>query len=474
MSPSAKHPPFWLLAALLFTGYLLLPIVFPLIGQYNHAPLRDIRFFAPSALGGVAYALLFLALYALYVVAWRRVQQYGATLKSILASTILFSIPLLLTYPINATDIFRYFIRGRVTSLHGASALTTPPNAFPNDPYLILAGEWAGETSPYGPLWELLAGGTTSLVGDDLFTGLLAFKLIALLAHLIIAVIIWKATQGSHNKQAANALLWAWNPALLFMFVVDGHNDALMLLWLAAGHLLMRRRPLPGILVAVLAPLTKPIAALALPFLFLAQWRALESVRAQARYLLLTTAGVFMLTIATFYPLGSPLDLVRRLLTEASEAVGFSPGILLVLIGERFFPGIDILAAVNLGSSIGMLLFAAFALYLLWRVWRGMSALAAIAAAFASYLVTAFTFRIWYSTWTFIWPVMSREEQPRLLASGLWFLLTAHLSILIYGHLRVHLLGGDQLLAHLIGVPFTFLLPLLLAYRFPLTPARTG
>jgi hypothetical protein len=47
--------------------------------------------------------------------------------------------------------------------------------------------------------------------------------------------------------------------------------------------------------------------------------------------------------------------------------------------------------------------------------------------------------------------------------AGFWFLFTAQLSVLIYGKLRTSLLAGEHVYAHLIGVPFTFLLPLLLA-----------
>jgi len=50
-------------------------------------------------------------------------------------------------------------------------------------------------------------------------------------------------------------------------------------------------------------------------------------------------------------------------------------------------------------------------------------------------------------------------------------LLTTQLSVLIYGHARVYLLGGSQFAAHLIGAPFVFLLPLILAkIAAPFTP----
>jgi hypothetical protein len=50
------------------------------------------------------------------------------------------------------------------------------------------------------------------------------------------------------------------------------------------------------------------------------------------------------------------------------------------------------------------------------------------------------------------------------LRAGLWFLFTVQLSVLIYGHLRAYALGSSQLTAHLIGIPFVFLLPYLLAF----------
>ena len=47
------------------------------------------------------------------------------------------------------------------------------------------------------------------------------------------------------------------------------------------------------------------------------------------------------------------------------------------------------------------------------------------------------------------------------LATGLSFLLTSQLSVLIYGQIRTELLGSSQLGAHWLGVLFTFLIPIL-------------
>lgn len=469
MSLLKKRSTFIALALFSLACYLLLPLYFPLLGQYHRAPLRDIRSFAPGAGEGLAYGLLFLLLYAAYGAAWRYVAQRGAKRWQILLPVLLFCLPLLLTYPINATDVFRYFVRGRVTALYDESAFSVPPSAFPDDPYLPLAGQWATATSPYGPLWERLAATVTILSGQNLLASLLIFKAIAIGSHLGTGYVIWRAGDRlSSHRRAATTLLWVWNPALLYMFAMDGHNDALMIFWLAFGYFLLQQRPLLGFLIAALGALTKPIAVLALPFLLLSHWRKLDDWSARWRYLLAAAGGSLILAVVAFAPFGSPLTLAIRLLTEASESVGFSPGVLLVLLGQRLELLVDVERAVQMGTVASLSLFALLSLGLLWRTWRGMGATRAIAATFAAYLSLAFTFRVWYSTWPFIWLILDRNNHRRALSAGFWFLLTAHLSVLIYGHLRVYAFSGDQLVAHLAGVPFTFILPLLLANWFPL------
>lgn len=470
MLRSLTRPPFWLLALLSLATYATLPFLFPLIPHYAQAPLLDVRSFTPTLAGGIGYALLFLLLYALYVLAWQSLPRRNRSLLTILALAALFALPLIFTYPLNATDLFRYFVRGRVTAVYGESSLAVPPDAFPQDPFLPLAGDWAGETSPYGPVWELIAAGITLLSGQNLLAGLLAFKGLGLATHLGIGGLIWHLTSDwVHGRRAAATLLWTWNPALLYIFVVDGHNDGLMLFWLLLGLWLMRRRrPLPGFLLAVLAPLTKPIGLLPLPFLLLHHLRGLPTWRRRMRHTLLAGAGALGLTALAFLPFGSPLELTLRLVRETSEAAGFSPGVLLVLLAQRA----DLSLPLAPVATAGLAIFTALALWLLWRTWQGRPALRAAADVFAGYLLTALTFRIWYSAWLFPWLLLDKEGDRRRMHAGLWFLLTTQLSVVLYGHLRAFLLSGDQLLAHLIGVPFTFGLPLLLARVLTRPPAK--
>ena len=174
-------------------------------------------------------------------VAWANILTWPRRLLMLLA------LPLLFAYPINATDVYRYVIRGRVASAYGQSPFVAPPAEFIGDPFMPLAGEWAGETSPYGPLWEVVAAGVTAVSGDNLLLGVVLFKLLALACFLAGGALIWAAA-GERPGRVAAALLWAWNPALLLTFALNGHNDALMMglvvfaLWLAFNFLLSRTR----------------------------------------------------------------------------------------------------------------------------------------------------------------------------------------------------------------------------------------
>lgn len=451
---------------LMLAGFGIIRLWFPLALHYNQVPQLDIRSFTPSPVAGLAYGLLLCGLFALYGWAYRRVRVAARPPAGwILATTaVLFGLLLLNTYPINATDVYRYVIRGRVNSVYGQNQFAVPPNAFPDDSFAPLAGEWAGETSPYGPLWELVATGLTAVSGDNLYLGLLLFKGLGLLAHLGCTLLIWRLLQErAAAERAALTLLWAWNPALLLTFVVNAHNDALMLFWLLLGLWQTRRgHGMTGFLLMVLAPLTKPIGLLPLPLFFLALWRRQPTGQARVRALAVSSVGALLLIVLFFLPFGSPLDLAQRLLRESSQIAGFSPATLLLLV-NRALGGTWSLPAVANGARVPFLLLV---LWLTWRTWNGRSPMHGAAEVFGGYVLHALAFRLWYAVWLFPWTLVQRsEESGYYIRAGVLFLLTTQLSVLIYGHLRVYALGGSQLWAHLIGVPFTFLLPLLLATR---------
>jgi hypothetical protein len=468
----------------LLVGYGLTALFFPLAPHFNQLPLPDVRTFTPSLAAGLLVGLGFVSLYWLY---GQAVRQQPVGVRLILTTAVLFALPLLFTFPFNATDLYRYFIRGRISSIYGQSPFTEAPAAFPQDPFGPLAGEWATESSPYGPLWELTAAAVTALAQDNLYLGLILFKVVGLVSHLLIAGLIWLLLADSTVAERGRAaLLWAWNPALLFIFVVDAHNDGLMLFWLLLGlwvaQLKLQRpsalRLALAFTIMCLAPLTKPIGLLPLPFFLAAFWRQLPDTAGRLSFLLMSTVGGLAALGLAFLPFGSPLALAARLAQEAGTGGGFSITTLLLLLNQRLSWGLSWALLTNVTRVAAGLI----VLWLLWRTWRGRSPDRAAADVFALYIFQALNFRIWYSVWVMPWVILGsrgEEEQGKggggsvgwqgsgryRLRVGLFFLLTTQLSVLIYGHLRVYALGGDHFPAHLIAVPFVFGLPFLLALR---------
>jgi hypothetical protein len=211
--------------------------------------------------------------------------------------------------------------------------------------------------------------------------------------------------------------------------------------------------------------LVKPIGVLALPLFFVSIWRERDSWAKRIRFLLLTAAGGLLLAMVSFVPFGSPLELGQRLMHEAAAGAGFSPATLFILLGQ------DLGYTLSLGAvaRATLLLFGLLLLWLLWRTWRGRSAVRGTADIYFGYLLQALNFRIWYAAWPFPWLLLDagtggqeRHTDFRL-RYGLWFLLITQLSVILYGHIRVYLLGGSQLLAHIFGVFFVFALPCFLA-----------
>ena len=470
--------PLWLWILFSLTAYSVLALWFPLLPHYRRVPLQDVRSLAPSLAEGLAYGLLLCLLFAFFALAYRRVRHgfEKPGIWTLVGVSCLFSLPLLLVYPINANDIYRYVIRGRIQSVYAANPFSAAPNSFPADPFLPLAGEWAGATSPYGPLWELAAALVTRLSGNSLLMGLMGFKLLGLLAFAATAVLFWHLFSVAENNngeeglrdpasRAAKTLLWAWNPALLLIFVADGHNDALMIFCLILGvYVISRKFVVLGFLLMLLGVLVKPIGILALPLFFISIWREQHSLAKRMRFLLLSSAGGLMLALIAFLPFGPPLQLGRRLLQEAAAGAGFSPAALLLLLGQELGFSIS-LAAV---ARATLLAFALFVLWLLWRTWRGRSPLRGTADIYFGYLLQALNFRIWYAAWPFPWLLLdaAADQRPKTalrLRYGMWFLLTTQLSVILYGHIRVDLLHGSQLQAHVLGMIFVFIVPYLMA-----------
>ncbi len=456
----------FLIPLFMLAGYCLLPLWFPLIPHYQQ-DVTDLRGFAPSLLSGLAYAGLLMTLFGLN---WLAAHRVAFSPRLILLLSCLYGLPLLFVYPINANDVFGYFLQGRIT-LSGASPYAVSPAEVETE-YAALAGEWADSVSPYGPVWTGVEAFLSWTTNGDLLRTLVGFKLVGLLSVLGVGWLIFELTRLATQREDGarrNAILWLWNPAVLFMLVIDAHNDGVVLFWLLLGLWVWKKHDLPllATMIMLLAPLTKLSGIVPVPFFAVAILRSLPNLSARLRYVGLSIVGAIILIFLTFLPFGSPRDLFVRLLSESQAGGGFSPLAFVHFIGETV-PGIEL----SIGEWVawGTPLFVIISGLLLIGVFLGQSASQKSAESYYVYLITAFKFRIWYALWPFPFALISGSPYHRRAAYLL--LVTSQLSVILYGHVRIYLFNGNHAVAHLVGVPFTFLLPLILPFLIK-TPKMT-
>ena len=101
------------------------------------------------------------------------------------------------------------------------------PASLPGDPFQPYVA-WQGDPSPYGPLWEALAAGTSLLGGNILWNNLILFKVLVVLAYGVSVGLTYGILRSWKPDWALRGtLFFAWNPLVLFEVAGNGHNDAI-------------------------------------------------------------------------------------------------------------------------------------------------------------------------------------------------------------------------------------------------------
>lgn len=200
-----------------------------------------------------------------------------------LVPPVLFALLLTPTQPLTSRDLFHYIMSGRILSRYATNSYWLPPSAFPGDPFFWLSN-WLDYTSPYGPLWEVLGAGLTLLAGDSLLWSVTLFKLVALAGYLGCGALIWGILRRLGRPPLPGAVLWLWNPLVLWEFAGNGHNDVLMLAGMLFGlWLLLAGRPRAALVALTVAALVKYVALLLFPLVLWRLLRPLPGRRARAR-----------------------------------------------------------------------------------------------------------------------------------------------------------------------------------------------
>lgn len=172
--------------------------------------------------------------------------------KKIILLSLFLQLTLYVSYPALSTDVFDYIMLNRVAFVYHENPWITPAINFINDPFINL-GSWQRISSVYGITHHLLASIPAIIGGNDLIKSLMSMKLL-MISFLTVSLIILSRSQQLKNKENLKTLaLVAFNPLLLIETAGNSHNDILMVVFMLASFLALKRDKyfLSGLLLAL-------------------------------------------------------------------------------------------------------------------------------------------------------------------------------------------------------------------------------
>jgi hypothetical protein len=417
---------------------------------YSHAAARDFI---------LVFLLLFVLSYAAYVLCRGRSSSFGLLLVLLVA--FLCGLTLLLVYPITAADIFEYIAYARVTVHHGLNPHLFRPMDFPDDP-LMRYSAWPHITSPYGPVWTYLSTAIGVLSGSSLLTYLLLFKGLALVVHLLNSALIYASLNRWRPSYAlSGAVLYAWNPLVLYESAAGGHNDGLVVFFiLLAIYLYLRGQFSLAIPAATLACLVKIPMAIVVPLFVVGGWRALAGERDRLRTVVAGVTMAVALVVLLHAPWWEGWRSLGWLARENLFTSSFAT--LAVLTLQRWVEDAELSRGLVRNTVLGL-----FGLFYAWRLVR----LRGETRQFLEGLYwTVFVFLclavLWFQPWYVVWlvalgAIVASEGIARL---TMLFSYTATWNYVVYIFLLLWyyplMTAGNGLVVNLASVLIIFVPPL--------------
>jgi alpha-1,6-mannosyltransferase len=293
-------------------------------------------------------------------------------------------------------------MRGRILGVYGANPFQDVAEQFSADPFYPYV-TWRNLPSPYGPVWEILAGGTARISGDSIIANVLAFKLLSgvfIAASIALVALILRRT--APERALAGVTFLAWNPVVLYITLGNGHNDiTLVFCTLAAVWALTQQRYTLTILALVLGALFKIIPLLLLPAAGLIALRNLPNTRARVRFLAVTTLTVLVVIILTYGPFWYGLETFQGLSRQSRFFTASLPAFFYTWL----WPTMGRDQAAFIVNRIAVSLTVLFVLWQSWHAWRDPSWLRFCQVALNIFLFYLLLTCSWFQQWYSVWPL---------------------------------------------------------------------
>ncbi len=258
------------------------PFILRWIGYFQHLVYFDRQHSVQ------VYLCLLVVTWVLYLLTvWRSKKIIWWQLAAI-------TILLALSYPMLTHDVFNYLFHARIVVTYHANPHVLAPQVFTGDEWLRFM-HWVHAPSAYGPVFTAIMIvpyilGLTKLTGS-----LICYKLLAWASYLLSTILVGKiARRGMTINDNKAQLLFAFNPIILSEWLINAHNEVLMVtLMLLSWWLVGEKKYTKGWLSLLLSAGLKYAAILIAPALILWRW--------VGEHIALVVATMCLLVVPFFY-----------------------------------------------------------------------------------------------------------------------------------------------------------------------------
>jgi hypothetical protein len=188
----------------------------------------------------------------------------------VLGMGLLFRLTLVPHGVVGSDDVYRYLWDGKV-----ASSGINPFQYLPTDPHLahLATADLPSKVnhpemhSVYPAVAQALFVASHIIFGDSAA----GFKLLLVLIDFLTTLLLWKILR-LQGGNVSLLVVYAWSPLPVLYFGLDGHIDALGILFLVVSLVFfLERRPVRGAVALGLGALAKLVPLIVVPFLFRAE-----------------------------------------------------------------------------------------------------------------------------------------------------------------------------------------------------------
>jgi len=234
----------------------------------------------------------------------------------------IFSASVFFIRPVTSIDAYTYIHTSRVLSVHRANPYIYNFDNFPTDSFApIIKNIWSNKPTPYAPLFTIISSLITLVGQNSLTLSLYLFKLLFITLNLTCAFLIYKIF---NNYKAA--VLYAWNPLLLFEFGINAHNDILTLFFLLLSLFFIYNRKLNfknyslSLFFLLLSVMIKYISAIFLPILFLIALRNLSTMKQRLQLFGISALISFLVLASLYLPFWTGFDIFSRVISQSTNS----------------------------------------------------------------------------------------------------------------------------------------------------------